>query len=360
MPNPEHLRLLRSGVGVWNEWRFDFPEIVPDLAAADLHATDLRGFFLNKANLDNADLRDSDLASSNLGFAQLNHSNLKKANLTRANLNMASLRGADLTEANMSLAYLYLADFTGATLEDADITQADLGLVNFEDANLRGANLSLSSLVEASVENADLTNCCVYGLSVWNVQGRPGKQANLIITREDEPTITVDNIEIAQFVYLLVNNEKIRDVIDTVGRKAVLILGRFTARRKAILEALREELRNRDYAPILFDFTKPATRDITETITILAHMSRFIIADITDAKSIPQELQAIVPHIPSVPVQPLLLRSQREYGMFEHFKAYPWVMEPFLYTSKASLLKSLQTNVIAPAEAKAQELNKPR
>ena len=46
----------------------------------------------------------------------------------------------------------------------------------------------------------------------------------------DEPDITVDNIEVAQFVYLLLHNEKIRDVIDTIGKKGVLLLA---ASRKA-------------------------------------------------------------------------------------------------------------------------------
>jgi hypothetical protein len=83
----------------------------------------------------------------------------------------------------------------------------------------------------------------------------------LIITPSNEPEITVDNIEIAQFIYLLLNNQKIRDVIDTITSKVVLILGRFTPQRKAVLDALREELRRRDYLPILFDFDKPASRD---------------------------------------------------------------------------------------------------
>ena len=34
------------------------------------------------------------------------------------------------------------------------------------------------------------------------------KQQNLVITPEDVPAITVDNIEVAQFVYLLLHNEK--------------------------------------------------------------------------------------------------------------------------------------------------------
>ena len=41
----------------------------------------------------------------------------------------------------------------------------------------------------------------------------------------------------------MLHNQKIRDVIDTITSKAVLILGRFTPERKAVLDALREELR---------------------------------------------------------------------------------------------------------------------
>jgi hypothetical protein len=36
-----------------------------------------------------------------------------------------------------------------------------------------------------------------------------------------------------------------------------------------VLDALREELRKRNYLPILFDFSVPAARDITETVTLL-------------------------------------------------------------------------------------------
>jgi len=63
----------------------------------------------------------------------------------------------------------------------------------------------------------------------------------------------------------------------------------------------------------------------------------------------------IVPALPSVPVQPLLLASQLEYGMFEHFKRFSWVLEPFLYQSQDRLLATLAENVIGPAEAKAKE-----
>jgi hypothetical protein len=106
----------------------------------------------------------------------------------------------------------------------------------------------------------------------------------------------------------------------------------------------------------MYDFKKPANRDSTETVSTLAHLARFVIADLTDPRSIPQELTAIVPRLLSVPVRPLLLGSQREWGMFGDLARYPQVIEPFHYTDDAMLLNSLNSDVIEPAERKAREL----
>jgi uncharacterized protein YjbI with pentapeptide repeats len=242
-------------------------------------------------------------------------------------------------------AFLLVANLSGANLSGADLFGADLS----------GANLSGATMVETNFEGSILTACSVYGIAAWDVRLEGAIQSNLVITPPNESVIQVDNLEVAQFVYLLLNNDRIRHVIDTITSKIVLILGRFTPERKIILDSIREELRKRDYLPVLFDFEKPSSRDLTETVRTLAHMARFVIADITDAKSIPQELIAIVPNLPSVPVQTLLRASQHEYGMFEHLRRFPWVMEPVLYESQDALLIELEPKVIAPAEAMANQ-----
>src|SRR5260370_15880394 len=236
------------------------------------------------------------------------------------------------------------ADFTEACLFRAQLVQAELNESNFTRANLTEANLIAALLIRTNFTEAILTNCRIYGISAWKVELRGAIQSNLVITPDDEPTITVDNLEVGQFIYLLLNNPKIRDVIDTIAKKAVLILGRFTSERKAIFHALPEALPIPGTLPILFDFDNPATRAITEMVSTLAHLSRFVIDDITDAKSIPQELMIIVPNLPSVPVQPLILESQYEYGMFEHFKRYPWVLPLYVYSDEMSLLEAFQEN----------------
>jgi hypothetical protein len=154
----------------------------------------------------------------------------------------------------------------------------------------------------------------------------------------------------------LLRNDCIRNVIDTITSKVVLILGRFTPERKALLNAMRDELRLCNYLPVLFDFEKPTNRDTVETISTLAHMARFVVADLTDARSVLQELEHIVRILPSVPVQPILQASCREPGMLDHFKSSRSFLAVRVYESTEGLLVSLKEKVITPAEAKIEEL----
>jgi hypothetical protein len=235
------------------------------------------------------------------------------------------------------------------------MSYADLRDADLSGARLNGADLSISTLVRATVEKADLTGCCVYGVSVWDVRLKGTIQSDLVITPAELPAIRVDNLEVAQFLYLILNNERIRDVIDTITSKIVLILGRFTPERKVVLDAIRSRLREGNYVPVLFDFDKPASKDTHETITTLARMARFVIADITDAHSIPQELVSIVEQLPSLPIQPILQQGSKPWGMFDHIRSYPWVLDLQDYAASKNLSSDLYRRIIAPAEKRLKE-----
>ncbi len=388
----------------------DVPLAGADLSRADLSGADFReknsnsGFIdvgafrgtsfrfsvMERALFNRRDLRDADFSGAMMAKADLTLANLSGVSgitdLTEAQMvgttmlgaNLSAIPGAgsmaaDFTRANCTYmqagaSILNGVDFTGANLQEADLSAASLVAANlrgawmrqtsFINADLTGANLEGAILQETKLNNAKLIDCRLYGASTWDLEVDSATvQRNLRISPEGQPALTVDDIEIAQFMHLLLNNQKIRRVIDSITSKVVLILGRFTPERKAVLDAMREELKHCNMIPVIFDFEKPSNRDLTETVTTLARMARFIIADITDAKSIPQELEAIVKDLPSVPVQPIILDSQYEYAMFERFrpKRYPWVLEVYRYTDEQGLIGHLAEHVVQPAEAKAKE-----
>jgi hypothetical protein len=304
MANLEHLKLLRQRVDAWNAWRAKEPSIVPDLSGADLSSANL-----SKANLYGADLRKADLVG---------------ADLSSANLSKADLFGAELTGAKL----------LGANLVGAELIRADLRNANLSEANLSAARLHWALLIKTNLDGANLSGCSVYGISAWDVtlSGRTN-QHGLIITPSNEPEVTVDDLEVAQFVHLLLHNDKIRRVIDTVGKKGVLLLGRFTEGRIAVLERLREELRKRDYVPIVFNFDKPETKDFTETVRLLAGLSKFVIADLSSPKSAPYELGAIVSQT-MIPFQPIIEDDQTAFAMLEDLqRKYDWVFPTLKYSS---------------------------
>jgi hypothetical protein len=121
----------------------------------------------------------------------------------------------------------------------------------------------------------------------------------------------------------------------------VLLLGRFTGGRIAILERLRDELRKRDFLPLVFNFDKLETKDFTETVRLLAGMSRFVIVDITNPRSAPLELQATVPEY-MIPFVPILERGEEPFAMFRDLwiKHRQWVLNPIRYSSVDRLIEA--------------------
>lgn len=400
MTNSEQLRKLDEGVDAWNRWRDENSRLSPELSGAHLSRRDLRGFNFSRcslagSHLNHADLSGASLVRTNLSGSSLEGARLVSAKGTEANFDGSNLTNADFTEADLSYASLTQCHMVGVTLKFTNLSGADLSKSNLytanlssavlvggkllwanltgsdlrrtnlkrcdmtgvslidsdlEGADLRKANLRYARIIDSNADLADFSGSRVYGISVWSVTSSGTIETDLTITPPDEPTITVDSLEIAQFVYLLLNSSKLRRAIDTISAKVVLILGRFTQARLSILEQIRGSLRSSGYLPLLFNFGGPTTRDLTETISTLAHLARFVIADITDARSIPQELMAIVPNLPSVPVQPILAAGEAEYSMFEHFQRYPWVLDTILYTDR----EVLNEEVFAAIEAKVR------
>jgi len=333
----EHLKILKKGVEVWNKWRQqENPTVRPLFYGCDLREKAI-GIKLDGVNFANAVLIN----------AKLQGQSLRKANFHEANLGGAELQGADLTEANFCRTDLYETKMQYATLFKANLQGTQLAKTNFSGAKL--------------------IECKVYGISAWDLKlNHRTEQRDLKIrysqkgddkNRESsgETELAIDDLQMAQYLYMLLNNENLRTVIDATTSRVVLILGRFTPpERKAVLDKIRDTLRNDQYVPILFDFTPSDNRDLTETIQLLASLAKFVIADLTDAKSIPQELSQIVPYFPSLPIQPILLASQREYAMFEHWRRYPWVLPEFLYETQDHLIEHLMQKVVDPVKTRIE------
>jgi CHAT domain len=152
------------------------------------------------------------------------------------------------------------------------------------------------------------------------------------------------------------------EIMSELTKRRVLILGRFTGRRLEILKAIKRHLEEHQgrYIPELFTFRRPESRDLVESIIGFASLSRFIIADLSEPRSVQSELEAIVPHFQSVPIVPIINRTGREYATFDSIRRRPNVVKPTVrYRNRDDLLSRLDDEVVPTAEAKLNEVRPP-
>src|SRR5579885_2002312 len=356
-----------------------------DLREADLSGANMRGADLSGANLEQAHLTSTDLRGANLSGAQchaarfdaarfthanLSHANLSGALLEGANLSQANLSHALLSEAGLDDAVLYQANLReanldGAGLVSADLREADLSKTllraeflaanlswaNLSYADLRGGWLTKAILTAANLTGANLTGCDIHGIAAWEVQLQDAVQCNLLISAPDEDYfITVDNFKVAQLLQLLLYNQDLAHLAQVSIEKLVLVLGYFTYDVENGLETITSMLRRENYLPVVFNSSTPRNPNWATQLSLLASLARFIIVDTTFSKSVPQQLEHIVPQFPSLPIQPVLHVGWKKEDVLDSLNRSPSILQTYRYSSPEELAAHMKERVIEPAE----------
>ena len=155
MANSSHIEILLKGTDIWNAWRDENPDTIPDLSGAKL-----RGINLCDANLNSANLCESILPGASL----INTS------LENALINDAHLDGAILTEANLMEAELKRTDLGSVKFNDADLSSSDLSHSNLKDADFSGSILFDTDLRDTNLESCIFIETYLFMTKFYNAK----------------------------------------------------------------------------------------------------------------------------------------------------------------------------------------------
>jgi uncharacterized protein YjbI with pentapeptide repeats len=382
-----HLQVLKACLrerdrNAWTRWRRDNANVVPDLRGVVLDGVGLARWNLSSAVLDGARLMFADLRSADLRGASLRNAKLMLAALSHAKADEADFSGANCRQAHFNSAVCPGADFRRAAyLAGADLTDADFRGARLDHVTLTAAVLRRTRLEGASLRGADLTDVVLDGTSLQgaDLRGATIHDAFIRRVRTDESTdqrglfvdlnmawerargerlifTEADDLRVAQFHNIVDEPGAVGKLLAATTQRVVLLLGRFTPARKAVLNALARALRRRGKIAIIFDFPAPAQREISDTVRFIASMSEFVVVDLTDASSVPLELQATVPDL-MIPVLPIIQARRRAFAMFSDLqRRYFWVVPTLAYRDKAELVRHVDDALIARAGRAAREI----
>jgi uncharacterized protein YjbI with pentapeptide repeats len=217
MANHQHISLLEQGVSIWNEWRENNANILPNLQEANLSNMDLRNanfsnLNLTKTNFYNSDLNNVDLRNANLENANFRGANLNDANFEGANIDYVIFKQTIITPttilekkgrivAEILDRETIIMDFREIDLSKTNLFQANLSGLDLSKANLRGANLTEANLSKTELREVDLSNANLYraNLSDAYLFKANLQQANLNFANLDGAYLREANLNYVSF-----------------------------------------------------------------------------------------------------------------------------------------------------------------
>ncbi|MEL7039739.1 MAG: pentapeptide repeat-containing protein, partial [Cyanobacteria bacterium J06592_8] len=215
MANPEHLEILRRGIGDWYRWRRENSDIKPDLTGANLRKANLEHFYFRGANLREADLQganlqEADFREANLQGINLQNTNLQEADFREANLQEANFREANLQEADFREANLQGADLQGTNLQDASFSGASLQNVNLQNANITNANLVKANLSQSNFSKAILSRANFYRAVLTSSSFVKADCRNTIFSKANLESSNLQQAEMVATIALKTNLEGVK------------------------------------------------------------------------------------------------------------------------------------------------------
>jgi len=235
----------------------------------------------------------------------------------------------------------------GSAFTNSSFSQCKLIASTFTNSKLYSCKLDYALLCKANFDGATLDGCSVFGISIWGSDFSKSDQKNFIVNLPGGNLIVTNSIEYSYFLYQCIENSNFKKYFESTSEKLVLILGRFTPKRMVYIDAIRNSLSKKGLIPVLFDFDKPETQDLSEVVLSLALISRFTVVDLSDPKCAPHEIATIAPHVNS-PIAAVIEKGQRPYAMYsDMMRRYSWVLEPEVYQSHSEI-ESVILNSLLP------------
>ena len=360
--NRRHGKVLQKALGeqdpyAWNAWRrkhrkerLDLRGIV--IRGKHLGGLDLSNCVLDGAELDRSDLRavdlrgsslrGTDLSLSNLGGAQCDRASFRDTRMFAVYAGECSFKGSTFRGAKLDHGDFMQADFTAATLVNTNLEYARLDGAILKGTTIRGCNLGHASLTDSKLEDALIADSSAPYVNAKRIRiGANVKQRELFLGHTvrvvsgglySRPIIAND-LRMASFLGELERPDCLTHLINAGNDYLVLILGRFSKTGRGVLQTLERNVWARGRIPLVFDFEGPKRRMLVDAVRFFACLSQFIIVDLSSPRSVPFELQAVVPQL-AIPLVPLIRKGSRPFAMFPDLsRTYPWVLPTFSYSS---------------------------
>lgn len=162
MSNKQHLSILKSGIGNWNQWRKNNPSINPDLSKEQFGFIGSRLHRYSKPGVNTSgfsrfttqDYSGADLSQADLSECIFREVILGKVNFQETDLSGSEFRQVSIFDANMKRADMKGANFILTTFDKVDFEDAMLGQSHFGYSPIRNCR-GLQQVVYTSQSHAD-------------------------------------------------------------------------------------------------------------------------------------------------------------------------------------------------------------